>query len=779
MLENLFRFLFKYPPLMFQQGDLTWGLSRPVLLAVAAGLAVAVGALLTYRGVPSAERLRDRVVLVGLRLGALAILLFCLFRPTLILKAAVPQQNFLGVLVDDSRSMMIADLDGKSRSAFVQEQLTGKDAKLLSALSQRFVLRFFSFASSSGRVATAAGAKFDGTATRLAPALERARDELSGLPLAGLVMVTDGADTSDAAIDETLASLKARSIPVFTVGVGADRFQKDIQVTRVETPRSVLKGSAMVVDVVLSQTGYAGQKVPITVEDDGRLISTQEVALPPDGESATVKVRFTAAEAGARVFRFNVPVQNGEQVTQNNARDALMQVNDRVEKVLYYEGEPRPEMKFVSRALEADMTNLKLGEDKNLQVVTLVRTAENKYYRQHVSSPDEVVGGFPRTREELFGYRALILGSVEAASFTPEQLRMIADFVNKRGGALLMLGGRRAFAEGGWGGTPVGDVLPVVITGAPNTKYFSPLTVRPTRAGAAFPVTQLMATEEASAKKWDEMPDLSTVNPVKEVKPGATVLLTGSDKTRQDHVVLAYQRYGRGKAIAMPVQDVWQWRMDAKMAVSDATHSMFWRRMVRWMVDGVPEQVNISTTADRVEPGEPVKLTAEVLDGAYVEVNDSRVVAHVTSPSGRTTDLPVDWTVSRDGEYRTSFVPDEAGVYDIKVTAERPTTSAGQAAAQGSKQPGSASMKVRVSAGDGEYFDAAMRAPLLKRVAEETGGRFFTPANAASLPEAISYSGRGVTVVEERELWDMPALFLALVAFVFAEWGYRRMKGLA
>lgn len=88
-------------------------------------------------------------------------------------------------------------------------------------------------------------------------------------------------------------------------------------------------------------------------------------------------------------------------------------------------------------------------------------------------------------------------------------------------------------------------------------------------------------------------------------------------------------------------------------------------------------------------------------------------------------------------------------------------------------------MKVRVSAGDAEYFDAAMRAPLLKRVAEETGGRFFTPPTAASLPEAISYSGRGVTVVEERELWDMPVLFLALVSLVFAEWGYRRMKGLA
>jgi uncharacterized membrane protein len=758
VVEKLFRFLFKYPPLMFQQGDFTWGLSRPVLLVVAAAAAIALLALLTYRGVSATDRPRDRVVLVGLRLAALAVLLFCLFRPALILKAAVPQQNFLGVLVDDSRSMAIADLDGQARSTFIQQQLTGPNARLLDALSQRFVVRFFSFASSSGRVASASDLKFGGTSTRLAPALDRARDELSGLPLAGLVMVSDGADTSDAAIDETLASLKARSIPVFTVGVGQERFAHDVQVTRVETPRTVLKGTALVVDVVLSQTGYPGQTVPLSVEDDGRIVSTQEVTLPPDGESATVKVRFTANEAGARTFKFKVPTQAAEQVTQNNARDALIQVNDRAEKVLYYEGEPRFEYKFLRMGVSGDT---------NLQVVSMDRTAENKYYRQSLTNPDELIGGFPKTREELFQYRGLILGSVEAASFSPEQLRMIADFVNKRGGGLLMLGGRRSFAEGGWGGTPVGEVLPVVIENA-NTKYFSELQARPTRAGATFPVTQIAGDEKASGAKWNDMPAVTTVNAIRLAKPGATVLLTGLDNRKQDQIVLAYQRYGRGKAIALPIQDSWLWKMDVKVAVTDTTHAMFWRRLIRWLVDGVPEQVNVSTTADRVEPGEAVKLSAEVLDAAYAEVNDSRVVARVTSPSGKTAEVPVEWTVTKDGEYRATFTPEESGIYDIKV-----------AAARDQKELGVAAMHIRVSAGDAEYFDAGMRAPLLKRIAEDTGGRFFTPATAASLPEAISYSGRGVTVVEERELWDMPALFLALVGLIAAEWGYRRMRGLA
>jgi len=758
VLEKLFRLLFKYPPLVFQQGDFSWGLSRPVLLIVSAITAVAVLSLLSLRGVAAAERTRDRIVLVGLRVAALAVLLFCLFRPSIVLKAAVPQQNFLGVLVDDSRSMSIADRDGQTRAAFVQQQFATENSPLLHALSQRFVVRFFGFSSSSERVNAAANLKYGGTSTRIGQALDRARDELAGLPLAGLVMITDGADTSDATIDETLASLKARSIPVFTVGVGQDRFAHDIQVTRVETPRSVLKGTALVVDVVLSQTGYGGQTVPLSIEDDGRIVSTQEVTLPPDGESATVKVRFTANEAGPRVFKFTIPTQPGEQVTQNNSRDTLIQVNDRTEKILYFEGEPRPEMKFLRRGVE---------DDKNLQVAILLRTAENKYWRAGISDKDEMIGGFPKTREELFTYRALILGSVEAASFSPEQLRMIADFVSKRGGGLLMLGGRRAFAEGGWGGTPVGEVLPVVLENS-NPKYFSWVNAKPTRAGATFPVTQIAGDEKASAARWPDMPAVSTVNSIRQVKPGATVLLTGLDDHRQDQIVLAYQRYGRGKAIAMPIQDTWMWKMDAKVAVTDTTHAMFWRRLIRWLVDGVPEQVNITTSTDRVEPGEPVKLSAEVLDAAYTEVNDSRVIAKVTSPSGKATELPVEWTVTKDGDYRATFVPDEAGVYDIAIEADRDQ-----------KTLGKADMHVRVSAGDAEYFDAAMRAPLLKRIAEETGGRFFTPTNAASLPEAISYSGRGVTVVEERELWDMPALFLALVGFMAAEWGYRRMRGLA
>src|SRR5260370_31503452 len=129
-----------------------------------------------------------------------------------------------------------------------------------------------------------------------------------------------------------------------------------------------------------------------------------------------------------------------------------------------------------------------IDDDNNLQIVTLVRTAQNKYYRRNLSNPNEVSEGFPRTREELFAYRGVILGSVEADSFTPEQLRMLADFVSKRGGGLMMLGGRRSFAEGGWSGTPLAEDLPVVFdAGAKKSpgEDFSGIGVRPTPAGTS------------------------------------------------------------------------------------------------------------------------------------------------------------------------------------------------------------------------------------------------------------------------------------------------------
>ena len=603
MLDTLFALLFKHWWVVFEQGDFTLSAPGLVWVVVLAAGAAGVWTILTYTRARGRTRPRDRAILAGLRLATLALLLFCLLRPVMVLSTVVPQQNFVGVLIDDSRSMQVADQDGEPRSTFVRDQLALPESPLRAALAERFALRFFRFSSSVERLTEVDGLEFAGTRTHLGQALERTAEELAGVPLSGLVVISDGADNSQAALTESLLALRAGAVPVFTVGLGREEFDRDIQLSRLETPRTVLEGASLVVDVVVAQRGYRGQRVTLQVEDEGQIVGTQDVVLPPDGEPTTVRMRFTASDVGPRLFQFRIPPQPDEMVTQNNVQEALIVVEDRRERILYFEGEPRFEVKFLRRAV---------AEDENLQVVVLQRTAENKFLRLDVGDAEELAGGFPKTREELFAYRGLVLGSVEASHFTPDQLRMIADFVNARGGGLLMLGSQHSFAEGGYAGTPVADVLPVVLdqrdaVGDDEPPDFVELLVSPTRSGVAHATTQIAATEEESAERWKSLPPVSSLNVTRRVKPGATVLLTGRDEaTGRERVVLAYQRYGRGKALAFPVQDSWMWQMHADVPLEDMTHETFWRRLMRWLVDDVPEQIEASVSRERMEPKEAV-----------------------------------------------------------------------------------------------------------------------------------------------------------------------------
>ncbi len=761
MLDALFRFFFGLSPVVFSQGEFRFAASTGSYIAAAAVVAAAALTIVAYRTSRGNTRTRDRVGLAAIRLAILAIILICLFRPLLVVRAAVAQQNFLAVLLDDSRSMRVADVDGQPRASYVKSEFGAPHRGTLKALSDRFTVRTFRFSNAPTRALQESDLTFNGSQSRLGAALSGVRQELAGLPVAGVVMVSDGADTADAALGDAILGLKAEGLPVFTIGVGREALPKDIQIGRVVTPKTALKGTTLMVDVVLSQSGFDGQQVTLDVEDEGTLVSTQQVTLPNAGAPASIPVRFTVNEAGPRVLRFRVSPQQGELVTDNNAREALIDVRDRKEKILYFEGEPRYEYKFIRRAIP---------EDDNLILTSLIRTADNKYMRQGVDGPDELVAAFPKTREELFAYRSLVIGSLEAAALTGDQLKMIAEFVDRRGGGLLMLGGPRAFAEGGWTGTAVADVLPVVLD---RNKVMAKgtvmrLKVKPTRAGNATAVTQLGPTEAASMEKWNSLPGVTAVNRVDAVKPGATVLLTGTDESRAERPMLIFQRYGRGKTFAFLPQDSWNWQMDVSIAVEDLTHENYWRQLLRWLVEGVPDQVEPALTTERVEPGEAATLTAAVVDPSFVELNDAAVMATITTPDGSISDVPMSWDGEHAGQYQASIPTKAPGWYEARIEATR-----------AGKTVGSAVTHFRAAPGDAEYFDATMHAATLRRIAEDTGGRHYEAGNTATLADDLRYTGRGVTSVEEHDLWHMPIVLMLLIGLLCAEWGYRRVVGLA
>lgn len=759
LLDQAIELLFRYRPLVWEKGRLALGASRTELVVVAILAAAGVAALMvSLRATLRAGRTVGPVLFAA-RVVALGVLLLVLLRPQLVVSTSVTQQNVVGVLVDDSRSMQIADEDDSPRGERVRRFLEGDDG-LLARLAEQYQVRVFRFSTGAERVASLDSLRQAGARTALGPSLDDGRRALRGLPLAALILIGDGADNADTALTASLLGLQSEELPVYTVGAGVDRFPRDIELGAVRAPGTALKGSAVMVEALLRQRGFAGDSIEVVVEDAGRILGTARVQLPPDDQTVTARIRVALEEPGSRRLGVRVTGRPGELVDRNNERPALITVTDRVDRVLYFEGEPRFEFAFLRRAVAAD---------PNLLVVGVQRTADRKYLRLGVEDSLDLLQGFPRTREELFRYRALVLGSVEASFFTADQLRMIGDFVGRRGGGFLALGGRRAFGEGGYAGTPLDELLPFGIAPVRDTAPLLELRAATTPAGAGNPVIQIRADDRASAAAWQALPPVTSVNRIGPLKPGAIALLEGADTAGQGRQpLLAYQRFGRGKAAAFTAQDAWLWRMHADVPVDDTTHEQFWRQLLRWLSDGTPDRVTVTTGQAFVQPGEPITVEAEVVDSTWQAVNGADVTAIITTPAGRVVEQPLGWDVRSDGRYRGRVTTIEPGRYQVEVRAV-----AGADSVEG------ALSFVEAGETNVEFFGAERRRDALRRIAAETGGRYYDLTDAGALPDDIVYSSRGITRTDRLDLWNLPAVFVLLLGLIGGEWLGRRRRGLA
>ncbi len=753
----MFEFLFKYPAADFAAGRFVSALPawQWALLPLAAALLVFV-LFGTFR-LRARTQWIDRAALALLRGGALAVIAFSLSQPLLEVRSRTPQPGVVGILVDNSRSMTLAHDDGGTRADFVRAALDPADGDLLAELQRRYDLRLFAYGAEARALDNPAALDFSDGDSNLAQALASARDALAGEPLAGLVVIGDGAAARTPALEEQLLALRADGIPVYPVGVGETEYERDLEIARVSLPKRVLAGSRVTAEVTLRQQGYDGESVEILVEDDSRILHKQTVTLAAGEQS--VRIPLATDEAGARRLEFSVAPRDDEPLAANNRRAAALAVDDRRMRVLYYEGEPRFEMKFVRRAV---------SDDAHLGVTGLIRTADAKFYRIGVDNRDQLRDGFPTERDELFAYDALILGSVDISLLTREQQRMIVEFVSERGGGLLLLGGRRAFSEGGYRESLLHDISPVVMPEQARPDFSRSSRILPTDAAWVHPALQLADNREDSIARWQTLPPLDIVNPIRQLKPGATLLLETPAVAGEDPLVaMAWQRYGRGRVVAFPVQNSWLWQMHHEIELEDQSHERLWRQLLRWLVESVPQRLEMTLSAETLPTGGRLQLRGEALAADYSPLGDGDLVAVVTAPDGSEQSLPMTPHPTLPGIYEGSLRVAASGDYRAQLelgTDER--------ILRGAESRFSAS-----PAGD-ENFASELDRSLLQRIASDTGGRYFAADDAGALPAALDNSQRGAFTLTRHELWDMPALFLLLVTLLSIEWAWRRWRGL-
>ena len=750
---SIFEFFFKYKPVIYQKGHLAFQLLGSRWWFILFILAAGAGAYYAYKNVAPDKYSTGLVVLRALTFTVLA---FIFLRPVLNISTVLPQESYMAVVIDNSESMKIKDDGQVSRGEQLLKQFEA--TKFFDRLRDKFKVRIYRFDRDAERIEKPDRLNFEGKRTRLESATDLLNQELGTVPLSGVVLITDGGDNASKQWTESLSRLESRKIPFYTVGVGSENITHDAEIVKVAAPRETLKESTAVVDVSYRSHGFAGRKATLYVRENGVLLKSEEVTLPADGQISEKTIDLPVKNEGTRLFSFSLQAPD-DRIPENNTLDSLVEIKNDHPQILYIEGEPRWEFKFLRRAIQ---------DDPNIRLVTLLRSSQNKFYRQGIDKEEMLAEGFPKKREELFQYKGLIFGSIESTFFTQDQLKNVVDFVSTRGGGYLMMGGRNSFAGGKYQNSPIADILPVQMATEDRIPIIGRLKLAITDYGRTHPLMKLSPDASANTKQWSDLPPLNDFNKTLDAKVGGIVLARGQSDQRGnvDPILLAYQRYGRGRTMAFTSGSSWRWQME--MDHEDMTYELFWKQILRWLVNTSPDPVMITSDKDTYLPGESVRLSSEISNKSFERMNNAKVIAKVTNPAGITESVAMDWNGAQEGTYQSELNVTEPGIYHVDVEA-----------AQGSENLGTNRTAFQVQDRPVEYYDAMLNTRLLQSVATATGGRYYPLSRIGDVPDDAVYVEGETSFVEQKELWDVPFLFMLLCMTLAGEWFWRKKRGLA
>ena len=768
----MFEFFFKYPRSVYARGQFallgTWPKWTLVLLilAAAAGLAWLIRSRLA-RAAPVMRGWRAWVIW-GLQTLLAALLLVLLWQPAITVAELKPQQNIIAVLVDDSRSMAISE-DGVTREARAIQAL--QNGGVLASLNRSFQTRLYRVDDVPARIDSLKDLQPNAPSTRLGDSLKQLSEETSDLPIGAVVLLSDGDDNSGGIGADAISALRARHIPVHTVGFGRERAAHDVELDdAVVAPRAVA-GSRLAARITLHQRGYAGARIDLTVRDtQAKMLASRMITLGPDGNLQTETLMFDIGGAGAKTLQIAAVPLPGEENTANNTLTRVVNVGSEPRRILYVEGEPRWEYKFIRQAEE---------NDRMVHIASMVRTSENKIYRQGVSDPKELADGFPSRPEDLFVYQGLIIGSVEAGYFTPGQQELIREFVDRRGGGLLLLGGQFALADGGWNASNLTALLPTTLPTQAGTFHreadpksgVTHTTAELAPAGGDSIITRLVDDPAANAAKWKKLPYLMDYEDPGTPKPGAAVLANLITPEGRKLPLLITENFGHGRTAIMATGGSWRWQMSSPLG--DTAHDLFWQQLLRWLISDTPGHVTASVPAQMLFDNGAVTLTAEVRDPQYNPAPDARVEAHILGPSGVSALVEMTPVPDSPGQFQAAWSAPKTGAYLTEVTAQHADPNTGAV-----KELGRDVLTFQRMDGVAENFHTEQNRDLLERLATETGGQYWKPADLGKLAGSIPFSEAGVTMRETRDLWDLTLVFLVLLLLRFSEWWLRRKWGI-
>ena len=740
---------------------------NPDLLAALVLAAVAY-TWFSYRSVRKVPN-RGRKLMMLCLLVVLAILVTMVAMPVAKVRYTKDYRPTMLMLVDTSRSMGVSDkhiteasvagTQDQSRLQVVQALFEHPEIDLLRRVDARFDLRFFSF---DAQIAPEGGADDAaawlsardaiGEESRIGSAVKEAVSRYNGLPIVGAMVFSDFGWVKGEDPVHVASQMERQGVPIYTIPIGLPA-PPDAMIAELIAPEAVFRGDPVTLRVRIESRGLSGRDSSLSLSVDGDERQILPIVFEDGAQFVELKLR---PERASGTLDLSVSLDGTEADSNpknNHARHRLRIIDEKI-KVLYIEGMPRWEFRYLRWVLL---------RNPHLQTRFLMTEGDPDL----ATMSPHFMPGFPSDVRNVFEYDLIILGDVSAKYFKPGQLDLLETQIKEHGGSLIMIGGV-LHAPASYQGTAVETILPVNIgAGRPRVVANNVSPSLPSDQ-ASSPITTLLDEPEANQRLWDRVRPLGRLPTLSGPKPSANILLElpAQNASEPPYPLVSWHPYGKGKAMFVASDRLWRLRLE----VGDAHHAKFWGQTIQFLAMsrllGQNKRIALQTQRKRYNPGEPVRVYANVLSESYQPVTKEAhtVVIERAGFADSATELTLIPDPQTPGLYFGTFPAGEEGQYSVGALAHEAEISS--------------TIEFAVAFDSLEDRDTSARPELAREIAEASGGQLVAPTELAGFVDALPSQKMSRFVSHEVELWDTPLLYLPLILFAGLEWFLRRRESL-
>jgi len=714
-----------------------------------------------------------RTALATLRTLTLLLILLLIAGPQLVKETERVEPDWVVVMVDRSASMTVADAAGpggqsRPREAELEDALSAARPTLDSLAKKRNVL-FLGFDSSVFDLPNAAAnlAPPEGRRTLLGQSLEAALRRVAGRPVAGVVVFSDGR-SGDAPSRALLRQIESRQVPVFGVPLGSPTPLADLAVARVEAPSAGFVGDAVPVSVRVERLGqgdWPGGKLELVDDVTGQVLEARPLsAVAEDSQSISLIVRPDRPQEARWTVR--LALDKDDLSAGNNRAPVRVEIVDRAIRVLYLDGYPRWEYRYLKNLLV---------RESSIRSTAMLLASE----RRSIQEGSEPLGTLPRTREQWSGIDVVMVGDLRPGLLSDDQQAQLKWLIAERGAGLLWIGGEAA-TPGAWRNTVLSDLLPFSLSESGEqglAAWPQDVVMRPGPAAERYGVLRLSEDEESAwpnelsepSLGWPRLRWAQRIEPLW-VKPAAEVLAvaTPSDQpTAEQCPILLTMRFGAGRVVYVGTDETWRYRYGRGEVLQERLWLPLIRLLARESLSRSGKPAILAASPGRAQVDQPVQISVRLVDQSLVDQRPATLSVRV-SRAGGSADVTLRPEAPPDEDalpnvFSATWTPQEPGTYTLQPT-DALLSSLDLAA------------RVEISLPDDELRVPQTDHPLLASLAQATGGRMLTPGTLSDLPGLLpNRELRLLGTPEIETLWDKPLVWILLMVLLGAEWAGRRL----